>query len=66
MADDPEARTFEQHAQTPDPGLLADVFLFLRENRAWWLVPIVVVLAMFGVVLALLSSTAAPLLYTLF
>jgi hypothetical protein len=40
---------------------------FLRENRNWWLVPIVVVLLLLGLVIVLTQGTAlAPFIYTLF
>ena len=32
----------------------------------WWLIPIVVVLALFGVLVLLSGSAAAPFIYTLF
>ena len=40
--------------------------LFIVENKAWWMVPIAVVLAIIGVLAALSSSGAAPFIYTLF
>jgi hypothetical protein len=40
---------------------------FLRENRNWWLVPIVVLLLLLGLVIVLTQGTAlAPFIYTLF
>lgn len=40
---------------------------FLRENRSWWLVPIVVLLVLLGLVIVLTQGTAlAPFIYTLF
>ncbi|MEK7766416.1 MAG: DUF5989 family protein [bacterium] len=47
--------------------LLRDVFLFAREQRKYWLIPLILVLLLLGLVLVLSSTSAvAPLLYTLF
>ena len=40
--------------------------LFLRENKKWWLGPIVVALLLLGLLAALGGSAAAPFIYTLF
>jgi len=53
-------------AQAPQPGLVAEFFDFLKFNKKWWLVPILLVLGMFGILLALASTAAAPFIYTLF
>ena len=40
---------------------------FLRERRKYWLLPIVLVLALFGGLIILAQGTAvAPFIYTLF
>jgi hypothetical protein len=39
---------------------------FLRENRKWWLVPILVVLVLVGALILLGGTAAAPFIYTLF
>jgi drug/metabolite transporter superfamily protein YnfA len=58
---------FEQAAtQQSERPLVYELWAFLRENRKWWLAPIVVTLLLFGVVLALSGSAAAPFIYTLF
>ena len=45
--------------------LLGDIVGFAASNKAWWLVPIVLILlAVAG--FALLSSSAAPFIYALF
>jgi drug/metabolite transporter superfamily protein YnfA len=46
---------------------LGDLWGFLRERKKWWLLPMVLVLLLFGVLIALTSGTAvAPFIYTLF
>tara|TARA_Y100000591_G_C21535939_1_gene546485 strand:- start:342 stop:494 length:153 start_codon:yes stop_codon:yes gene_type:complete len=40
---------------------------FLKHRKKYWLIPIVVVLALFGVLIVLTQGTAvAPFIYTLF
>lgn len=45
--------------------LAKDFVQFARENKAWWLLPLMVLLGLAGLV-AWASSAAAPMLYTLF
>jgi hypothetical protein len=47
--------------------LLRDFFRFLKERRKWWLIPMIVILFLFGMLLILGSSSAlAPYIYSLF
>ncbi len=57
---------FEVQAARPAPGLLRELLAFLRANRKWWLVPIIVFLLLVGALVVLSGTGAAPLLYTLF
>lgn len=47
-------------------GLLGDLWQFMRENKKWWLLPILVCFALFGALLLLSGTGAAPFIYTLF
>jgi len=49
-----------------DKGLIAEYWYFLRHHKAWWLLPILIVLLLFGVFLVLSQTAAAPFIYTLF
>ncbi len=40
--------------------------VFLRENKKWWMVPILLVLAMAAIVIKLSATGAAPLIYSFF
>lgn len=58
---------FEEVAQQQgDTSLPGELWLFLRDNKKWWLLPILVVLALFGLLVLLSGSGAAPFIYTLF
>ena len=40
---------------------------YLWRERAWWMIPLVLILVLLGVLVAMSSSTAvAPFIYTLF
>ena len=45
--------------------LLREVAAFAWHNKAWWIVPVVLVLLLLSV-LIFAGSTAAPFIYTLF
>ena len=45
--------------------LLSEVWAFAWQNKAWWLVPTVVVLLLLGV-LIFSGQAVAPFIYTLF
>jgi competence protein ComGC len=48
-------------------SFVAEVWAFLRERKKFWLLPILIVLALLGVLLALGQGTVvAPFIYTLF
>ena len=67
MPNDPnDADRLERLAQQAQPSLLAEFAGFLRENRKWWLAPILVLIAAFGLLVALASTGAAPFIYTMF
>ena len=50
-------------------GIVSELFLFVRENKAYWMTPIIIaVLLLAGVVVlgALGGGAAAPFIYSLF
>lgn len=61
-----EQNDFERAAVTNEPGLIAEFSDFLRNNRKWWLTPILLVLFLLGVLVMLSGSAMAPFIYTLF
>jgi hypothetical protein len=59
---------FEKAAQTKPPGLWRELFALLRQNKKWWLLPILIALLIFGVLIAVatIAPGAAPFIYSLF
>jgi len=66
MSDSEKKSAFEQAAQAQEQGLVAEFVQFLKENKKWWLAPILLVLMMVGALILLSGSAAAPFIYTLF
>ncbi len=47
--------------------LLKDIWGYLKERKKYWLIPIIIVLLIFGILLIFGGSTSlAPFIYTLF
>jgi hypothetical protein len=65
MADSGSKSDFEQAAASgKTPTLLGEFWQFLRHNKKWWLLPILIVLLLFGVLIFLSGTGAAPFIYT--
>jgi len=62
----PPENDFRRLVEKPPVGMLRELWDFLRENKSWWLTPIVVVLLLISVLVILGATGAAPLIYTLF
>jgi hypothetical protein len=57
---------FEKASAGKPAGIAGEFLLFLAENKKWWLLPIVLSFLLFGLLAALATTGAAPLIYTLF
>ena len=58
--------SFQEPESDNDPGLLAELLAMLKQNKKYWLLPIVLVLLALGVLIMLGGTAAAPFIYTLF
>jgi membrane glycosyltransferase len=47
-------------------GLVAEFVDFLKHNKKWWLLPILVAMVAIGVLIVLGTTGAAPFIYPLF
>lgn len=46
---------------------LKDLWMFLRERKKWWLMPLIVLLLLIGILLLATGNTVlAPFIYALF
>ena len=66
----PEAETdgleFARQASGQQTGFMKEFWLFLRQNKKWWLTPLLVVLLLFGALVVFGGTALAPFIYTLF
>ena len=53
-------------AEHQSESLLAEFWAFLKHNKKWWLLPIVIVMLLLSVLIFLAMTPAAPFIYTLF
>jgi hypothetical protein len=58
---DPPPTSFESE---PEPSLLAEFWDFLRYNKKWWLLPIIVTLGLLAALFWLSTTGLAPFIYT--
>ena len=63
---DREESDFTAQASEARVGLVGEFWAFLRENKKWWLAPIVISMLLLGALVMLSGSAAAPFIYTLF
>jgi hypothetical protein len=47
-------------------GFLGDLWGFLKANKKWWLLPIIITFLILGLLVLLSSTGLAPFIYTLF
>jgi hypothetical protein len=65
MTEDPREH-FRQAAAAPRASLVSEFWQFMRRNKKWWLMPILMVFVLLGVLMVLGATGAAPFIYTLF
>ena len=65
MPDEPP-KSFQQAADEKPVSLGREIVEMLKHNKKYWMIPIIIVLLLFGVLLILGTTGAAPFIYTLF
>jgi hypothetical protein len=66
MNDPKLQKSFAEAGEEKEGTLAGEILSLLKHNKKWWLIPIIAVLVIFGVLLILGSTGAAPFIYTLF
>ena len=61
-----EPSKFEEQAAKAEGGFFHEFWIFLRENKKWWLLPILLAFLLMGALLLAGGTGAAPFIYTLF
>jgi hypothetical protein len=57
---------FERAAGGTRQSVVGDFWYFLRSSKKWWLLPVLAMLFLFGALMLLSGTAAAPFIYTLF
>lgn len=57
---------FEQANQEKQAGIVAEFIAFLKDNKKFWLIPLLLALFGIGAIIILGGTSAAPFIYTLF
>jgi drug/metabolite transporter superfamily protein YnfA len=58
---------FEQAAvRQGQGGFFSDLWGFLKENKKWWLLPLIMAFLVFALLIFLSGTGLAPFIYTLF
>jgi len=65
MSDDKKT-AFEQAQQEKQAGILTEFFLFLKHNKKYWMIPILITLLALAALVLLGGTAVAPFIYTLF
>jgi hypothetical protein len=65
MSDD-KKNAFEQAQQEKQAGILKEFYLFLKYNKKYWMIPIVLTLLALAALILLGGTAVAPFIYTLF
>lgn len=59
-------KDFAARAGQERVGLVAEFVAFLKDNKKWWLAPIILSILGLGLLVLLGGTAAAPFIYTLF
>ncbi len=64
---DPKQNEFERAAAAQGKSsILGEVWGFMKQNKKWWLLPLLIALLVFGLLVVLSGTGLAPFIYTLF
>ncbi len=63
-ADGPES--LEAQVRRKPSNMFGEFFGLLRENKKWWLTPVIAAAILLGVLMMLLATPLSPLIYSLF
>lgn len=66
MPDKQDGFDFAYAARGTRFGMAGEMWGFLRQHKRWWLTPLILVVLLFGALIVLSGTAAAPFIYTLF
>ena len=63
---DDKPKTLDDLARQSQPSIAVEFYHFLKDNKKWWLLPILLMIGLFGILVILASTGVAPFIYTMF
>jgi hypothetical protein len=63
---DNKKTVFERAQHEKQAGIVKEFFLFLKYNKKYWMIPILITLLALAVLVLLGGTAVAPFIYTLF
>ena len=60
------AEQFAKMADERQPGFFSEFCLFLRQNKKWWLTPILIILFLLIALVIISQTPLAPFIYPFF
>ncbi len=63
---EPKRQTFRDAGESQETSLLREIAQMLGQNKKYWMIPLIVVLLVFGLLIARGGTAAAPFIYQLF
>jgi len=64
--DPDQVEVFRRESAGRRAGIVREFWDFLKHNKKWWLLPILVALALLGILAILGGTGLAPFIYTVF
>jgi len=61
-----DAAQFAKMAEDRQPGFFSEFWTFLRQNKKWWLTPILIVLFLLIALVIVSQTPLAPFIYPFF
>ncbi len=62
----PEKNEFAEASNEQNAGIVSEFAQFLKTNKKYWMIPLLVTLLALGALIILGGTSAAPFIYTLF
>lgn len=66
VPDSKSAKNFSEMAEDRQPGFFSEFWGFLRQNKKWWLTPILIVLFLLIALVIISQTPLAPFIYPFF
>ena len=64
MNNEKKEKNFEELES--DSGIVLEFWEFIRKNKKFWLIPLIIILLLMGLLIFLGGTSAAPFIYTIF